>query len=334
MNKQLSFYHPTTAVFVDDKPEFLTALQFRLPASLPKEKFSNPLEALDVIQKKAITPRNKLDHIVNLEELSEEFDNRTAQDTYVSFCLNKLSEISCDSHRFYVQSVVIVDYTMPDIDGISFCKKLKEYSIKKIMLTSNTDHTMATQAFNDGIIDCFLNKNDPDLINKLAHKIDKLQKSYFSSLMENRLGAILQNIVPIFTNDTMSKFHEKIMNEFNAVEFYILDKWGSTLFITYEGIPITLVISSTDNIESYAQIAKDQDEINIANALFKKEKLIYFPSDFDIFKPASEWNSFLFDANKFPESSELYYAINRNQASQRLNSNQIQAQKDCLYHNN
>ena len=51
------------------------------------------------------------------------------------------------------------------------------------MLTGNKDHSMAVQAFNEGIIDHFLVKDSPNLIDQLVHSIDKMQKSYFSSLM-------------------------------------------------------------------------------------------------------------------------------------------------------
>jgi len=248
-------------------------------------------------------------------------------DTYIGLKLDEICRIANDANRFHEQSVVIVDYMMPDLDGISFCRRLKKHPIKKIMLTGNKDHSMAVQAFNEGIIDHFLVKDSPNLIDQLVHTIDKMQKSYFSSLMENRLGDVFETIVPFFNNIAIVQFYENLMKELNAVEFYLLDRWGSVMFITYEGIPITLIISTEQVIESYASIAEDQNEIEIAGMLLRRDKLIYFPSKLDLMKPASSWKSFLFDATKFPEQPGIYYSIIHDQSLQPLSVEQIKSQK-------
>jgi CheY-like chemotaxis protein len=326
MNKLLSFYHPSTAVFVDDQQGFLTALKYRLSPTLPVIFYNNPLKALERIENHPSLQKEKLRHLFQIDDQLPELTQEMS-DTYIGLKLDEICRIANDANRFHEQSVVIVDYMMPDLDGISFCRRLKKHPIKKIMLTGNKDHSMAVQAFNEGIIDHFLVKDSPNLIDQLVHTIDKMQKSYFSSLMENRLGDVFETIVPFFNNIAIVQFYENLMKELNAVEFYLLDRWGSVMFITYEGIPITLIISTEQVIESYASIAEDQNEIEIAGMLLRRDKLIYFPSKLDLMKPASSWKSFLFDATKFPEQPGIYYSIIHDQSLQPLSVEQIKSQK-------
>ena len=326
MNKLLSFYHPSTAVFVDDQQGFLTALKYRLSPTLPVIFYNDPLKALERIENHQSRQEEKLRHLFKADDQLPELIQEMS-DTYIGLNIDEICRIAVDANRFHEQSVVIVDYMMPNLDGISFCRRLKNHPIKKIMLTGNKDHSMAVQAFNEGIIDHFLVKDSPNLIDQLVHSIDKMQKSYFSSLMENRLGDVFETIVPFFNNIAIVQFYENLMKELNAVEFYLLDRWGSVMFITYEGIPITLIISTEQVIESYANIAEDQNEIEIAGMLLRREKLIYFPSKLDLMKPASSWKSFLFDAVKFPEQHGIYYSIIHDQSLQPLSVEQIKSQK-------
>ena len=328
MNKLLSFYHPSTAIFVDDQQGFLTALKYRLSPTLPVVFFNNPLKALESIENYPSFQEGKLRHLFKVDDqLPELIQDGSDTDTYIGLKLDEICQIANDANRFHEQSVVIVDYMMPNLDGINFCKRLKNHPIKKIMLTGSNDHSMAIQAFNEGIIDYFLVKDGPNLIEQLDHAIDKMQKSYFSSLMENRLGDVFETIIPFFKNIAIVQFYEKLMKELNAVEFYLLDRLGSLLFITYEGTPITLVISTEQVIESYASIAEDQNEMEIAGILLRKEKLIYFPNKLDHMKPASNWESFLFDATPFPEHPGIYYSIIHDQSLQPLRVEQIKSQK-------
>lgn len=327
MNKLLSFYHPSTAIFVDDQQGFLTALKYRLSPNLPAKFFNNPLKALASIENYASSHQERLRHLFTIEDQLQELEVQGMQDTYIGLRLDEICQIACDLQRFCEQSVVIVDCMMPDLDGINFCRLLKNHPIKKIMLTASTDHSMAVKAFNEGIIDYFLVKDSPNLIEQLNQAIDNMQKSYFLSLMENRLSDVLETIVPYFNSHSIVQFHEKLMKELNVVEFYLLDRWGSVLFITHEGDPITLVISPEKVIEYYAGIAEDQDETEMAGILLSKEKLIYFPNKLDVMKPASNWRSFLFKAIKFPEHQGIFYSIIYDQNLQPLSAKQIKAQK-------
>lgn len=328
MSDLLGFYYPTTVTFVDDQQGFLNAIKYRLPPKLPVGFYTNPLQALESIQKCYLSQSQQLSKFFHLYDEFFKLDLDSMDDPLIGSRVDDICNISSDKSRFLEQSVVIVDYMMPDIDGINFCRQLKNIPIKKILLTANTDHAMATDAFNEGVIDYFILKDSSDLSLHLIRIIEKMQKQYFCSLTEKKLHAPLEKIVPFFGDPLVVQFYEKLIRETYAVEFYLLDRWGSMLFIDYEGVQTTLVVSPKSNMDSYALIAEDQEENEISEMLSKREKLIFFPKRNDCLEPTSKWKKYLFNAVQFPNRLDMFYAIIHDQNSQPLSKGEIQAQKD------
>ena len=76
-------------------------------------------------------------------------------------------------------SILVVDYDMPSIDGISFIKKLNNCNVYKILLTGTADEDIAVKAFNDGLIDSYIKKQEPDALKKLYNKIIDFHLRFF-----------------------------------------------------------------------------------------------------------------------------------------------------------
>lgn len=306
MDTWLSYYHPSTVVFVDDQQAFLTAIKNRLPKQTSALFFSNAQEALTTITQKP-SQYQKSQHI----QIEEDFELAKLNSTegLININLKPISEISSNSERFSEISVVIVDRLMPNLDGISFCKKLVNHPIKKIMLTASKDQSIATKAFNEGIIDFFLLKDAPDLMAQLNSAIQKLQKEYFAYLNNLTLGFGLEQIVPIIKDPHYFKFIQSLIKEHHVVEYYLLDRQGSMLFLQQDGSSLKLTISSEEMINHYANIAYEHEESMFGNVLSKKEKLLYFPSEVDSLRPVKEWGNFLFEAKQISQSSNLFYSL-------------------------
>lgn len=302
MNKWINFYHPSTVVFVDDQKEFLDALQYRLSKNLISEFFTNPFSALNFIKaNNGLTDIYKNLNLVGTDVSEIDLQER---DVLTSFHLDEICKIVYNQERFNIQSVLVVDFMMPEIDGISFCKELKKYPIKKILLTAQTDHKLATNAFNEGLIDYFLIKEE-GIINKLLQVIEKLQNSFFSSLPSN----VLLDILPSIDKDSIADFYQKIISDFNVREFYLLDRCGSILMITKENKILTLVISTAEDLDDYASIAEDHENESIADILRSRKKILYFPQASDRLYPVVDWNRFLFQSTAIPHQKNMYYSI-------------------------
>lgn len=325
-------YYPTTAVFVDDHKGFLNALKHRLPSNLSMNLFNNPIDALNAIQNNKVTPWQNLESLLSIDDQLADNDSELIQQTYIGLHWEELCKKIYNLKRFSTQSVVIVDQMMPELDGISFCKKLKDHPIKKIMLTANSDHSIAVEAFNEGLIDYFILKDSPNLVTQLSQKIETMQKSYFESQTEYALGNLM-NTVSLINDPSAIVFYQKIKEELQATEFYILDRWGSVLFLNREGMPTTLVVCPAKVLDAFSQIAEDQDENKTSQSLLRKEKLVFFPRQADYMRPAIEWDMFLHSAKQFPGKSDLFYSLISEPEQQPVQIKNIQSYQSYLTEN-
>lgn len=325
MDKWLSYYHPSTVVFVDDQQTFLSAIKNRLPKEMMALFFSNPNEALEKINQANFSMHENPHGIYEIED-DLELDLHNNNEAFFNLKLGQVAKTIYNPKRFSEISVVIVDRMMPDLDGINFCRQLANCPVKKIMLTASKDRTIATAAFNEGIIDFFLVKDTPNLSGQLVAAIEGMQRNYFFSLSQRMLGNTLEMVVPLISSQPIVNFLQRKMKELNAVEYYLLDKCGSVLFITFEGIPTTLTISSDKIIDNYAAIANDHEEQAIANVLRKKEKLLFFPKESDNMRPVNEWHHFLFDAMPIPDQSNLYYSLISKSIYQPIDTRKVHSQ--------
>lgn len=319
MTRWPCFYYPTTVLFVDDNKGFLKILKSRLPNDFPIKLFNDPIKALDVIENQKI---NNLNNIQLIDQEYDDFESDLTSQSFVGLRYDVFCKVVYDKQRFTTQSVVVVDQMMPDLDGINFCIKLKNHPIKKIMLTGNSDYEIAVQAFNDGLIDYYLSKDSSNLIPQLIQKIKILQKTYFESEIERSIGCLLSTDSLI--NDVSSlSFYEKITEDLQAIEYYLIDRSGSMLFLNCDGTPTILAINSIKTLDAFSKIAEDQDESNIAAMLSKREKILFFPNQEDHMRSASEWESFLYPASPFPGKSNFFYSIIKDPTRQPINLNKI-----------
>ena len=145
------YFHPTTVCFVDDNESFLNSLDLELPTDWAYRTFVDPVEALAFLNE---TPPR-----VPLAERCFSADEGNHSVIHVDLNLIEQEINYCE--RFRRISVVIVDYSMPSINGLDFCAQLIDPHIRKVMLTGVADEKIAVQAFNAGLIHRFIPKNHP-----------------------------------------------------------------------------------------------------------------------------------------------------------------------------
>lgn len=313
------FYYPTTVLFVDDNKGFLKVLESRLPNDFPVKLFNDPIKALNAIENQKI---NNFNNIQFINQGYDDFESDLTSQSFIGLRYDVFCKAVYDKQRFTTQSVVVVDQMMPDLDGINFCEKLKNHPIKKIMLTGNSDYRIAVQAFNDGLIDYYLSKDASNLISQLIQKIKILQKTYFESEIERSIGWLLSTDSLI--NDVSSlSFYEKTKEDLQAIEYYLIDRSGSMLFLNCDGTPTILAINSVKTLDAFSKIAEDQDESNIAAMLAKKKKILFFTSQEDHMRSANQWEPFLYSANPFPGKNDFFYSIIKDPTRQPLSLNKI-----------
>ena len=137
--------YPCTWVFVDDEERFLKSMAMVAPPLQPVETYVSAVEALN---KYGATDAGTIKE-QPIRDLSE-FPNEIM-----------------DPHRFAECSVFVVDYKMPEMNGLDFCRALHHHPAAKILLTGVADEEVASEAFNNGEIDSYVRKGDPEALDKI-----------------------------------------------------------------------------------------------------------------------------------------------------------------------
>src|SRR4051812_28713831 len=157
------YQHPSLTVLVDDSDTFLRSLSFQLDPALASMSFHDARCALDWLLLFGHRTGRKNDR------LAASFDTypRSQEQCNVAFDIAHIHRIGFEPQRFMTPSVVVVDYSMPQMNGVDFCQALSGLSCKKILFTGAADEKIAVDAFNRGLIHRYIRKNDDNALDKL-----------------------------------------------------------------------------------------------------------------------------------------------------------------------
>ncbi len=307
MNQTLCLcYHPTTTVLVDDNQDFLEAISIELEPAVCCQTYTDPGKALHFFQ-----------HDYKLEPFTQRCFINSSEERldhlFVDIDLRQIHKEKDDPGRFAEVAVVIVDYTMPRMNGLSLASEIKALlpNIKLILLTGDADHDIAVQAFNDGLIDKFIKKSTPDLSLVLVEAIKTLEHKYFLGLSQSILNKLRGN------SEKLARLHEPEVVEFfaelcqqrNTVEYYLVDSSGSFLLINKQGEPTWLVLLTTEELEELYQFAHiEKAPAAVLHALQQKTKLPFFYTEQDLTTPPLMWEKYLHTAQRL-KNSNYYYAV-------------------------
>lgn len=167
---------PTKVLIVDDNESFLKTLKSVVNHNANSYAFlNNPHEALTYLKSAMISENNCLKHISSIN--IDEYDQLS-----INLHINNLHKEIYNPHRFNMISLLVTDYDMPGINGLELCQTLNNVNITRSLLTGVADKTTAVAAFNDGLINNFLKKDELDILASLRTLIIKSQENYFNTI--------------------------------------------------------------------------------------------------------------------------------------------------------
>lgn len=248
------FFFPTTVAFVDDSATFLANLSLQLDSRLAFRLFHSPFSALV-----ALNGTNTIPPAAGQYFSLYRYRGETSYAHHViDVSLDMIHREVHNEQRFEQVSVVVVDYDMPEINGLEFCRSLKNPAIKKILLTGKADEQVAVRAFNEGIIDRFIRKQDVDAIQAVSRAIGDLQQAYFRQL-EHVLSDALAVGSHLFLRDPeFAQRFEEIRRELGIVEYYLSCMPDGLLMLDMSGKAHLLIVQTEDMMRGHYEIAYDQ----------------------------------------------------------------------------
>ena len=247
------FYFPTQTVLVDDDPDFLDGISLMLNKQLSYRPFQSAMDALDYVNEAHL-------HCDIVRRCYSSYKTGPSNSDFITHIdIGKLHHEVLNASRFQTCSTLIVDYSMPQMNGLEMLKNLKNPYIRKVLLTEQADMESVVKAFNLQLIDQFLDKRDPHLERKLNHIIRTFEEQYFRRSFRLIVEPIVANneeaflICPDFQG-----YFDELRKELGIVEYYLIDMPHTGFFLMdATGTRYCLLIYTQQALEEHNQQLED-----------------------------------------------------------------------------
>lgn len=276
------FYYPTTTIYIDDNREFLNALTISSNAGA-SQIFDDPAEGL-----------NYIDHQYELSKEVAKFRqfSRSADPSQKLFLPHsKIYGKLGNLNRFSEPSVLVVDYSMPQLNGLELCAQVKNPNIKKVLLTGVANEKQAINALNADLIDFYIGKNEEDVSKRLDSIITTQRSRYFMDLSTLSNHEASEQI-PFLFDAAFADYFEQACEEMNIVEYYYVTNPSGFLLIDENGYISRIIVYNDQELDDIVETLEQNDIDSECINLIKERKVIpHFQNqdgEFNISK-AKEW---------------------------------------------
>ncbi len=159
------FHRPGSVVLLDDDPDYLEILAVVLPRRWHLRMFLRPAQCI---------------YYLHRERRRWEQDRWSHQAMVDLWRQGKplipqiLQYWASTPERHALTHVCVVDFSMPGMDGLQALSELTGWPGARVLLTGQADERVAVGAFNRGLIDRYIPKQDPNVTARLTEAIDAL----------------------------------------------------------------------------------------------------------------------------------------------------------------
>ena len=223
-------FHPVSMVFLDDNEAFLDGLRGNLRGVDRNTFFTKPQAALNFISSRdCATPRARMAG-PDYSEVEKGNSNALGPDALD------------DDTRFDEIAAVVVDYEMPEIDGIRFLSSITETNCTKILLTGAAGDREAVEAFNAGLIDLYLKKGDAGMPRKLSSALAEAKRKHFD--LRGHIG--IRGVGADYCDPRVVRLLDEFVIRDGLVEYYWRPEQNVVLMFDDAGNPSIFVAWSAD----------------------------------------------------------------------------------------
>ena len=248
-NGVFPFYYPTTVVFVDDNPHYLASIGATLAPQGAYRLFVSPDDALAFLRGRP--GASVTDHCVSVFGDNPE----PVTDHVIRFDLRAIARTLFYPSRFDEVSEVVVNYAMPGINGVEFCRRLADLPVKKLLFTGTADARVAVDAFNEGGIDGFLTKAEGARIDLLNDRVERLRRDYFADLSRFVDQALTYDSLEFTRSPVFVELLERLREEHGIVEYYVSNEPPGLVLVDHAGRISLLAVQSDEQMEAIRAMA-------------------------------------------------------------------------------
>jgi CheY-like chemotaxis protein len=302
MKNLLPCKYPTTTLILDDNQSFLESVDMALSTKDRRLHFTTkPYEAIESITKSS--------NNAHFNFLRDNGDGDLELD------YSKIQDIAKDPFRAHEISVLIVDYHMPEINGIDFCKRIKDSICQKILFTAHSNQDIAVNAVNNGLIQQYIQKHDPNVDKLLIEAIEYAEIQYATNKF-NSVITSTKNSNGLFINPNLQAALLDFIQTEEIVEHYLLDQNGSLLCIDRTGQISKILVKHREDIR-IPLTWREAEYLPkaLAHEIWECKKTLCSSIDDVNFPPINLWEHYLIPTTKIPNESDCFLAIVRNPAN-------------------
>ena len=326
------YYHPTSVIIVDDDASFLESFQFYFGDRFPCRTFQRGADALAHLRSPEVTRWFTQDF---LAPARGPFDPAGFErgDRMVQVRTSLVATVFADPNRFANPSVVVVDYAMPGMSGIEFLQHSSDLPIRKLLLTGKGDEKTAVKAFNQGIVDAFFMKQQPDLAETLACRISELQALYFGGATRLLKSALALEMTDFIGDHAFGRMFDAVLAQTGATEYCLLTEPQGVLMVAASGKASFMLVQDEDHMRAAAEIA--QAEIappELAELLHRGDIVSQFPSRTGFYEPqfAGHWRRFVWPGTLIEGARRWWYAVIEDPLAFRFAGDGVRSYDDYL----
>jgi CheY-like chemotaxis protein len=274
----LPYYHPTTIILLDDDHAFLRSLSFSAIGDMLHVKFTRPDEALAFVHAQhRLLPRfetfvSSYDRSINVDVAHGDRLLRLRSGTVAALARN--------DKRFAVNSVVVVDYDMPAMNGLQFCRAIGNLPLRKLLLTGKAGTDVGVKALNDGIIDGYFVKQDAGLIDTLGAGIANQKQAFFTEITRPLLATLCLDDMSFLQDAAVADELAALWKDDGAVEYYSCCEPPGVLMVAADGMAKLVVVYDDSAIQAHAEIAREADAPKELVELLERRAIVpVFPNN-------------------------------------------------------
>ena len=296
----LPFFWPTKKLILDDSRMFIEAL---------KELLQNDSSCIFSTDAHASLTLIKKQNFDFAWYVHAQDTKRYAEESY-QINYRAISDLAQNSTKFDVISVAMLDYHMPEVSGIEFCKQIPQnLEIQKVLLTGSMGYQGGVTHLNHQVIDNFLSKQDItcDIIEDTLKTEEHNFFRQHAVLILNSLK--LKNSTHPILSSEYTNFFNDLIKEHGICEYYLLNDSGSYSLLNQKGKQKILLLFLEDEIkEMYEEALHRGLDISLCDSLYNcKKALCYYDKLNEGWPVSAEWKQYMHPIQRIEINNTNYY---------------------------
>lgn len=289
------YFYPTTVALIDDDERFLLSFEELLRREFVVRRFASPQIGLNHL---VGADAEHVSRIARLGAYASSSGWPTEEYDRLQVLLSSyIGQLRGYPDRFETVSVAIIDLNMPEVDGLMICRALRRRPVRTILLTGNASEKIALNAFNEGLIDRFVSKHEPDMVSIVAEHVRDLQNAYFRRITTTIKDTLALQVLGFMREGPFLRYFAELCADRQIVEYYVRSHPPGVDLIRADGQSYFLIVLGDEEIQSRIATAREAGaDPDMLAKMESGEVIMQFPSEGGYYEP------------RFRDSWQLYAA--------------------------